>query len=185
MWCKSILIKDKYTYLGITLNEFLDFNITAKAVAQSASHALGLLIAKYKCIGGMTYDVYSKLYDTLVWPVISYGASVWGTKSFSCINAVQNRAMRVFLPWYRQIYTHDRCVWAYGLGACLCKTMDINYTINLRTFSSDVQENLMNMHILEWQTQINRESRRSGIGRNKLRTYKLHVFKIDCGWRLL
>ena len=72
----SILTADKYTYLGITLNEFLDFNITAKAVAQSVSRALGLLIAKYKCIGGMTYHVFSKLYDTLVWPVISYGASV-------------------------------------------------------------------------------------------------------------
>ena len=93
----SILTADKYTYLGITLNEFLDFNITTKTVAQNASRALGLLIAKYKCIGGMPYHVFSKLYDTLVWPVISYGASVWGTKSFSCINAVQNRAMRFFL----------------------------------------------------------------------------------------
>ena len=49
------------------------------------------------CIGGMSYDVFSKLYDTLVWPVISYGAAIWGSKSFSCINAVQNRAMRFFL----------------------------------------------------------------------------------------
>ena len=55
---QNILIVDKYTYLGITLNEFLDFSITAKAVSQSASRALGLLIAKYKCIGGMAYDVY-------------------------------------------------------------------------------------------------------------------------------
>ena len=35
----------------------------------------------------------------------------------------------------------------------------------------------MNMHILEWQTQINRESSRSGIRRSQLRTYKL--FKTD------
>jgi hypothetical protein len=33
----------------------------------------------------------------MVWPVISYGASIWGTKSYSCINAVQNRAMRFYL----------------------------------------------------------------------------------------
>ena len=44
----SILITDKYAYLGITLDECLDFTITAKAVAQSASRALGFLIAKYK-----------------------------------------------------------------------------------------------------------------------------------------
>ena len=39
---------------------------------------------------------------------------------------------------------------------------DINYAINLRTFSPDVQGKLMHMHILDWQTQINRESSRSG-----------------------
>ena len=94
---QNILIVDKHTYLGITLNESLDFSVTAKTVSQSASRALGLLIAKYKCIGGMTYNVFTKLYDTLVWPVISYSASMWDAKSFSCINAVQNRAMRFFL----------------------------------------------------------------------------------------
>ena len=94
---KDLLLTDRYTYLGITLNEFLDFNITAKVVAQSASRALGLLIAKFKCLGGMPYDVFTRLYDTMVWPVIGYGASVWGVKSFSCINAVHNRAMRFFL----------------------------------------------------------------------------------------
>ena len=93
----NLLIADKYTYLGITLNEYLDYSLTAKAVAQSASRALGLLIAKFKCMGGMPYDVFTRLYDSLVWPVISYGASIWGTKSFSCIAAVQNRAMRFFL----------------------------------------------------------------------------------------
>ena len=29
--------------------------------------------------------------------LIEYSASIWGFKSYSCINAVQNRAMRVFL----------------------------------------------------------------------------------------
>ena len=57
----------------------------------------GLLIAKYKSIGGMPFNVFSKLYDNLVWPVISYGAAIWGTKSYSCISAVQTRAMRFFL----------------------------------------------------------------------------------------
>ncbi len=88
---------DQYTYLGMALTEFLDYNVTAKRIAQSAGRALGLLIAKYKSIGGMPYHVFEKLFDTLVWPVISYGASIWGTKSYSCINAVQNRAMIFYL----------------------------------------------------------------------------------------
>ena len=52
-------ISDRYTYLGLALNEFLDYNVTAKAVAKSASYALGLLIAKFKTMGGMPYDVYT------------------------------------------------------------------------------------------------------------------------------
>ena len=94
---EKLIVTDKYVYLGLTLTEFLDYNITAKMVAQSASRALGLLIAKCKSLGGMPYDVYTKLYDALVWPVIAYGASIWGDRSFSCIDAVQNRAMRFYL----------------------------------------------------------------------------------------
>lgn len=75
----------------------MKFDITAKVVAQSASRALWLLITKCKIIGGVPYEVFSKLYDSIVWPVIDYGSAIWGSKSFSCITAVQNRAMRYFL----------------------------------------------------------------------------------------
>ena len=83
--------------LGIVLTEHLDYNVSAKCVAQSASRALGLLIVKCKLAGGVPYNVFTKLYDAVVWPVVSYGAAVWGFKSFSCINVVHNRAMRYFL----------------------------------------------------------------------------------------
>ena len=69
----------------------------AKVVAKSASRALGLLIAKSKCLGGVPFHVFSKLYDSMVWPVIAYGAAIWGDKSYACINAVQYRAMLFFL----------------------------------------------------------------------------------------
>ncbi len=45
----------------------------------------------------MPYNVYTKLYDALMQPVIDYGAGIWGTKDFSCINCVQHRACRFFL----------------------------------------------------------------------------------------
>ena len=92
-----LLYTDKYVYLGLTLTDHLDYNVTAKIVAQSAGRALGLLIAKYKSLGGMPYNVFTKLFDSLVWSVVSYGVSIWGVKSYSCINSIQNRAMRFFL----------------------------------------------------------------------------------------
>jgi hypothetical protein len=59
-----------------------------------ASRALGLLIVKSKIHGDFQHNIFSKLYDTMVWSVINYGSCIWGTRDFSCINAVQNRPMR-------------------------------------------------------------------------------------------
>lgn len=68
-------------------------NVTAKCVAESAGRALELVIAKFKAVGRVPHNVFTKLYESMVWPVIAYGASVWGTKSSSCIYAIQVRAM--------------------------------------------------------------------------------------------
>ncbi len=86
-----------YQYLGLVLNEFLDYQFMAKAVARSASRALGLLIVKSKAHGGFQHNIFTKLFDTLVWSVINYGSAIWGTREFSCISAVQNRAMRFYM----------------------------------------------------------------------------------------
>jgi hypothetical protein len=88
---------DKHKYLGIVLHEHVDFNVTERVVAQSASRALGLLIAKFKLVGGVPHSIFTKLYVSAVWPVIAFGASLRGHKSYPCINAVHNRAMRFFL----------------------------------------------------------------------------------------
>ena len=72
----KLKIADRYVYLGLTLTEFLDFTVIAKMLSQAAGRAIGLLIAKFKTLGGMPFDVYNKLYDALVWPVIAYGAAV-------------------------------------------------------------------------------------------------------------
>ncbi|XP_053393694.1 uncharacterized protein LOC128555443 [Mercenaria mercenaria] len=88
---------EQYKYLGLMLNETLDYSKPAKYVAQSATRALGLLISKFKLLGGMPFDVYTELYDTMVWPVISYGAAIWGTREYSAVNAVHHRACRFYL----------------------------------------------------------------------------------------
>ena len=95
--CSILHVVDRYAYLRLLLSEHLDFEITAKFVAQGASRALGLLISKCKLASGLPFNVYIKLYDSVVYPVISYGAGIWGCKSYSCFNAVHNRAMRFFL----------------------------------------------------------------------------------------
>ena len=93
----SLDIASQYNYLGLTLTEFLNYDIMAANVAKSASRALGLVIHKSKLNGGFPFECFTKLYDALVWPVVEYGSSIWGTRKRSCIEAVQNRDCRYFM----------------------------------------------------------------------------------------
>ena len=93
----SLEVTDKYKYLRLWLTEHLDYLLMTREIANSAHRALAVLIAKSKINGGMPFRIFSKLYNSLVMPIITYGAAVWGFKEYSSINAVQNRASRFFL----------------------------------------------------------------------------------------
>ena len=45
----------------------------------------------------MPFQCFHKCYESLVQSVIDYSSAVWGTRSYSWIDAVQNRACRYFL----------------------------------------------------------------------------------------
>jgi hypothetical protein len=95
--CNMLKGTDKYKYLGLMLSEYLDMRVTADHVAKAASRSLGLLIAKSKALGGMPFNCFKKLYESMVLSVIHYGSAIWGHTQFSSINAVHNRACRYFL----------------------------------------------------------------------------------------
>ena len=88
---------NQYKYLGVIISEHLDFSLMSKVVSQSASRALGLLIAKDKAFGGMPFQCFQKCYESLVQSVLNYSSELWGTRSYSWVNAVQNRACRYYL----------------------------------------------------------------------------------------
>ena len=94
---KDVGCVHQYKYLGLLFTEHLDYNLTAKYVAKAASRALGLLISKAKAHGDHPCDTFTKLYTSLVQPVIDCGAALWGTKTYTGISAVQYRACRFFL----------------------------------------------------------------------------------------
>ncbi len=85
---------NKYKYLGLVIDEHLDYQHTAIMVVKASGHALGLLIAKVNSNGGVPYDCFTKLYNALVQPIIDYSASIWGTKEYTCVAAVQHRTCR-------------------------------------------------------------------------------------------
>ena len=73
-------------------------------IQKCAPHYLPML---YVCVrktlqssvtrSGVPFHVFSKLYDSIIWPVISYSAPIWGANEYTSINAVQTRAMIYFL----------------------------------------------------------------------------------------
>ena len=75
---EKIEVTHAYKYLGIWLEEHLDMKYTAKAIAKSASRALGVIISKFKAVGGMNFEVCTTLYDNLVQLISSYGSAKWG-----------------------------------------------------------------------------------------------------------
>ena len=70
-----------------------------RKASKAASRALGAVHVYTKCIGagGMTYDVYTKLIETFVEPVLFYGAGIWGQRYYPEVETVLNKACRYFL----------------------------------------------------------------------------------------
>ena len=75
---------DKYKYLVLVFNKFLDMSVTVRDVSQSANGALHLIINKVESIGGVPFHFYTKVYDSLVNSVINYVSCIWGAIYYSC-----------------------------------------------------------------------------------------------------
>lgn len=94
-------VVNQYKYLGVILNEFLDYSVTAKVLADSANRALGAIINKYKSINGLGYYTYTRMFQSGVCPILDYSTEIWGFKSQPKIDAIQNKAIRIFLGVHR------------------------------------------------------------------------------------
>ena len=66
-------------------------------ITKSASRALSAMYTKCLKAGGMTLEVHKKLYESMVEPVLYYGAEIWGITQHKQIQTVQNKACRYFL----------------------------------------------------------------------------------------
>ena len=62
---EHIEVVSSYQYLGIVLDEYLNFQSTAKYFTHSATRVLGLVISKFK-MGKLPHKVFRKLYATIV-----------------------------------------------------------------------------------------------------------------------
>ncbi len=80
---------EQYKYLGIVLDQYIDFSKTAELLAASAGRALGSVINKVRANKDLGFNSYTTLIDNCVVPILLYGSSVWGSKSYKvCENVI-------------------------------------------------------------------------------------------------
>ncbi len=94
-------ITDNYKYLGVYLDQYLTFSKATTVLGSAAGRALGSMINKYKSMGEMGYSTYTKLFESLVCPVMDYSSAIWGGKSYDCLDNIFNRAQRFFTGVHR------------------------------------------------------------------------------------
>ena len=90
-----------YKYLGVTINEYLNYNNTVDVLSKAGGRALGVLISKFKYMKDMGFKTFTTLYDSCVNPIINYASEIWGYKDQQSIDNLQNRAMKFFLGVHR------------------------------------------------------------------------------------
>ena len=98
MFGTTVLIYTKtYKYLGLTLDEHMNFKEGIQVLADSAGRALGSVLNKVKACKDLGYHTYTQLYQSCVCPVSDYASGVWGFHENVSCNTIQNRAIRSFL----------------------------------------------------------------------------------------
>ena len=87
--------KEYVKYLGVLIDSQLSFNYHIKAVNKKISRTVGLM-SKLRYL--MNQKTLIMLYYALIYPFLSYGVTVWGNGSKTCIESLlktQNRAVRI------------------------------------------------------------------------------------------
>jgi len=90
-----------YRYLGIYLDEHLNFDFCTQILSESAGRALGGIISKFKTLKDCGYKTYTKLFVSGVIPILNYGSGIWGFGKYPKCDHILNRAMRYFLGVHR------------------------------------------------------------------------------------
>ena len=90
-----------YKYLGVILDEHMDFELNASIFVEAAMRALGVIWSKLEHLKECGYKSFDTLFKAGVLTIADHPADVWGTKSFPKSEQVQYKAARYFLGVHR------------------------------------------------------------------------------------
>lgn len=90
--CGTICLEtvSQYNYLRVLLTEHLGITKLAKHVSKAANRALGLVLAKIRAFGSLPFKTFTKLFETMVWSAISYGAAIFGNRQRGTVSVLED-----------------------------------------------------------------------------------------------
>ena len=86
-----------YKYLGVYINEFLEFDYHCTTLSEAGTRALGSVISKLRNNEYVMYDTYTKCVECSIYPVVDYGTEIWGYVKDATTDHVQLKAIQAFL----------------------------------------------------------------------------------------
>ena len=92
-----VTFKTSYKYLGIFLDEHLNFKENIDTLTDAAGRALGKICSTFRENKNFGFKTFSTLFFSCVAPVIDYASGIWGCRTRNKSEIIQNRAMRFFL----------------------------------------------------------------------------------------
>ena len=94
---KTINYCKEYKYLGLTLNQFLNFENMSKSLFDPAKRALNSIICKMIKHKGFPYKVYEMLYTSCVCSIMDYAHEVIGYHQYPDSAILHSKALRMYL----------------------------------------------------------------------------------------
>ena len=101
--CFCLTTAQSHTAHFTNINEFLDYNFTAKMQSDSAGLALSSIITKMIKNNGFPFSVYSTLFEACVCSISLYGGEVFGYAEYESQFRIHTRAIRAFLGLPKQV----------------------------------------------------------------------------------
>ena len=95
-----------FTYLGLNFTRQLSLEQMANDQATKGKHVLVSILSKLYRYGQLTNNVFFKIFDTKVLPILMYGAEIWGIQARHEVERVQHYACKHYLC-ARQNSTND------------------------------------------------------------------------------
>ncbi len=92
---------NEYKYLGIIMDQFMNFDKTAEMLSSSAGRALGAIINKVRVNKDLGFNSYTTLIENCVSPILQYSSGVWGSKTYKNCEDVILRACRFYCGVHR------------------------------------------------------------------------------------